>query len=633
MSRRPSITRRDFLNGVAFTAAASFSAFPARGLIAEVNVTDSNTPYPPGLTGMRGNHPGSFDAAHALAWANETPEKKVIDTGEEYDLVIVGGGISGLAAACFFQQKRGRDQRILILENHDDFGGHAKRNEFESDGRMLLGIGGAVNLESPEKYGPIIRDLFDSIGLDLKNLEDSMEPHSYLSSMNTPTGMFLENATGQNKMVIGRWLRAFGGIGDYVSLINQLPLPESERSKIIQLASGDTDYLSGLSIGERAQYLSSTPYHEFLQDKVGLDHLTLPLFEALIRLLTGVGGDGLSANEAFQYGAPGMKSVGWPWKPAEKVLIDEDDAPYHALLFPDGNSSVARLMVRHLIPAVSPGNHNGIDDLVGARFKYDQLDSSDAPVRLRLNSTAIGARQQGDEVKVTYVEHGEPKQVRANHCILACFNSIIPRLCPELPEEQREALKYGVKVPFHWANVVLRVGAPFYEAGAEFFECPDSYFSVVTKSPATTFRDFRPPQGPGEPLVLFMMRSPTPGKEPDLSARDLFRQVRYEMLETPFSTYEGEIRRQLTAMFSAHGFDAERDIEAITVNRWAHGYAYNYLELDDGPFEDGKYPHEIGRRQFGRISIANSDSEARAFLDGAIESGWRAVKEQNYIRD
>jgi spermidine dehydrogenase len=105
------------------------------------------------------------------------------------------------------------------------------------------------------------------------------------------------------------------------------------------------------------------------------------------------------------------------------------------------------------------------------------------------------------------------------------------------------------------------------------------------------------------------------------------------MLETPFSTYEGEIRRQLTAMFSAHGFDAERDIEAITVNRWAHGYAYNYLELDDGPFEDGKYPHEIGRRQFGRISIANSDSEARAFLDGAIESGWRAVKEQNYIRD
>ena len=633
MSRRPSITRRDFLNGVAFTAAASFSAFPPRNLIAQEIAPDSNIPYPPGLTGMRGNHPGSFDAAHPLAWANERPEQKAIDTGEAYDLVVVGGGISGLAAACFFQQKRGRDQRILILDNHDDFGGHAKRNEFESDGRMLLGIGGAVNLESPEKYGSITRDLLDSIGLDLKKLEDGMEPNLYLSSMNEPSGMFLENAGGENKAVIGRWLHAFRGIGDYESLINQLPLPEPERSKIIQLVSGETDYLPGLSIGERAQYLSSTPYHDFLIEKVGLDHSTLPLFEPLMRLLTGVGGDGLSVTEAFEYLAPGMSSVGWPWKLAEKALFDEDEAPYDALLFPDGNSSVARLMVRHLIPAVSPGNHDGIDDLVGARFKYDRLDSSDAPVRLRLNSTAIRARQQGDEVIVTYVENGEPKSVRTNHCVLACFNSIIPRLCPELPEEQKEALKYGVKVPFLWANVVLRDGAPFYASGTEFYECPDSYFSVVTKSPATKFKDFRPPQGPGEPLVLFMMCSPTPKKEPGQSARDLFRQVRYEMLGTPFSTYEREIRQQLTAMLSAYGFDSDRDIEAITVNRWAHGYAYSYLDLDDGPFQDGKYPHEIGQRQFGRISIANSDSEARPFMDGAIEAGWRAVREQNYIRD
>ena len=221
MSRRPSITRRDFLNGVAFTVAASFSAFPVRNVIAQEIAPDSKIPYPPGLTGMRGNHPGSFDAAHPLAWANERPEQKAIDTGEAYDLVVVGGGISGLAAACFFQQKRGRDQRILILDNHDDFGGHAKRNEFEADGRMLLGIGGAVNLESPEKYGSVVRDFLDSIGLDLKKLEEGMEPNLFLSSMNEPTGMFLENAGGENKAVIGRWRHAFRGIGEYESLINQ----------------------------------------------------------------------------------------------------------------------------------------------------------------------------------------------------------------------------------------------------------------------------------------------------------------------------------------------------------------------------------------------------------------------------
>lgn len=268
-----------------------------------------------------------------------------------------------------------------------------------------------------------------------------------------------------------------------------------------------------------------------------------------------------------------------------------------------------------------------MDDIVTAHFDYSKLDVEASPVRLRLNSTAIRARQDGAGVTVTYVQDRKPFRVQAKHCIMACYNSIIPHLCPELPEAQKEGLKYGSKIPLIWTNVVLSDGTPFYKAGAQLYECPNSYFSIVTKAPPTKMADYQAPQTPSDPLVVFMMRSPVPIKEPGQSARDLFRLTRHELLEIPFSTFEREIRGQMTDMFGAHGFDAERDIEAITVNRWAHGYAYEYYGLDDD-FAEGSYPHQVGRRQFGRISIANSDSEAYAYLNGAVDAAWRAAQEQ-----
>ena len=143
------ITRRDFLNGVAVTAGAAlmpwdlFAAQPA----------NSSTYYPPALTGLRGSHVGAFEAAHALRdgtfWQSAgKPE----DTGESYDLIVVGGGISGLAAAHFYRKAAGEKARILILENHDDFGGHAKRNEITAGGRVLVANGGTLAIESPYSY-------------------------------------------------------------------------------------------------------------------------------------------------------------------------------------------------------------------------------------------------------------------------------------------------------------------------------------------------------------------------------------------------------------------------------------------------------------------------------------------------
>ena len=616
-----SIDRRDFLNGVGIAIGASL--LPATITNGVLAAEPSKQYYPPTKTGMRGNHPGSFDAAHPLAWHGGAPQT-YSDTGEEYDLVVVGGGLSGLAAVTFFQQKRGGDARILILDNHDDFGGHAKRNEFISGGHMLLGVGGSLNLESPQNYSKVTMDLLKEIGIDLDTLEKSMDPNYPLVDISgEDAGFFVKTKDGEGKAVLGNWQAALHGQGDYRSLINQLPLAKGEKDKIIRLASGEHDYLEGLSDNERAEYLSSTSYHQFLFDKVGLAAENLQLFDSFSRLLFGVGGDGISALEAFNVGAPGAQSVQKAL--ADVTPSDEGSTTYNSLYFPDGNASVARLMVRKLIPDVAEGS--SMDDITTAEFDYSKLDARTSPVRLRLNSTVVRARQEDDNVTISYVQDGKPARVKAKHCIMACYNSIIPHLCPELPETQKEAMKYGVKVPLIWTNVVLRKGTPFYKAGTQLFECPNSPFTMVTKAPSTKMADYQSPQDPADPLVVFMMGTPVPLKEPGQTARDQLRLARHALLETPFSTFERQIREQLTDLLGAHGFDAERDIEAITVNRWAHGYAYEYYGLDDD-FTEGTYPHQIGRKQFGRISIANSDSEAYAYVNGAVDAAWRAAQEQ-----
>ncbi|MDG1707279.1 MAG: NAD(P)-binding protein [Emcibacteraceae bacterium] len=623
MTKRKNITRRDFLDGVAITATASavgatLPAYAQTGAMA----SSTSAPYPPQVTGMRGNHPGSYDHAHPLAWDGEALQG-AIDTGEEYDLIVVGGGLSGLSAACMWQREKGTDQRILILDNHDDFGGHAKRNEFMVDGHMLLGIGGSVNLENPSEYSDDCVQLLEEVGLDFDKLIKANEGDP-LATLGSTSGIFLKDENGKGTITVGKWRRALHGYDNYQELINKLPIPQSERDKIIKLAGGDWDYLVGLSIMERMEYLDTTTYHQFLLEKVGLAPEHYPLFESLIRVLAGVGGDSLSVQEAILYGAPGLGSVGWPWEIMESLFFGSEDA-FETYMMPDGNASLARLMVRHMIPSIAPGH--SMDNIATAKFDYSKLDEERSSVRIRLNSTAINAKQDGDQVIVRYVKDGKPYSAKAKHSILACYNGIIPHLCPELPEEQKEGLKYQVKMPLVWASVALKDGSVFERAGSSFFECPYGYFTVVTQSPATKLDDYQAPQGPNDPLTVFMMSTPIKNRAEDQTVHDVFRETRYKMLATSFEEIETEIRNQLTDLFGPYGFDAERDIEGIIVNRWAHGYAYEYYGLFDN-FEEGSYPHEIGRKQFGRISIANSDAGAKAYLNVAIDEAWRAVQEQ-----
>ena len=629
------ITRRDFLNGVAI-GAGTILLMPGQLLAQSAGFTATNKfpsdYYPPTLTGMRGSHEGSYEVAHALAWNGQKPAVYQ-ELDEHYDLVVVGAGQSGLAAAWYYQKKMGPTAKILLLDNHDDFGGHAKRNEFHQDGNMVLGLGGAQNIEPMSSYSAMAVELLKDIGVDDHALAamTANTPDDYMlgGKFGASNGMTIP-AAGGHKNLSGNWLEFFHGGQGYGAAVKELPIPEEEQAKLIAFFGGDRDFLDDLSLLEQYRYVKSVSYNQFLTERVGLAEETLPILGAFTRVLLGPAGWNLTVLEALSVGCPGLKAMGWLTNRLSDLAgaFVLGDAPV-AYIFPDGNASVARLLVHKLIPNVAPAM-KGFEDVAISNFNYEALDLDDNSTRLRLNSTVVGVKETAlNHVRVDYVEKGQPFSISADHCILACYNGLIPHLCPEMSDQQKEGLSYGVKVPFVYANVLLKNGRAFAGLDTTFTQCPYDPFQWVSAAPTVTSGGYQPPQSPDRPMAAFMMASPTPADIKGMPARELFRLGRHKIYGTPFKDYEQQIRDQLQGMLGQYGFNHETDITAITVNRIPHGYAYSYLGLDDPDWDEGHAPHEIGRAQFGRISIANSDSEAMPLMQAAFDAAWRAVQEQS----
>ena len=628
------ITRRDFLNGMAIGAGAGL-LMPGQVIgQTTASLASSKLPgdyYPPTLTGMRGSHEGSYEVAHALAWNGQKPSSYE-ELDEHYDLVVVGAGQSGLAAAWYYRKKMGPAARILLLDNHDDFGGHAKRNEFHQDGNMVLGLGGAQNIEPMSSYSAMAIELLKDIGIDDQALAamTANTPDDYMlgGKFGASNGMTIP-AAGGHKNLSGNWLEFFHGGQGYGAAVKELPIPEEEQAKLIAFFGGDRDFLDDLSLLEQYRYVKSVSYNQFLTERVGLAEETLPILGAFTRVLLGPAGWNLTVLEALSVGCPGLKAMGWLTNRLSDLAgaFVLGDAPV-AYIFPDGNASVARLLVHKLIPNVAPAM-KGFEDVAISNFNYEALDLDDNSTRLRLNSTVVGVKETAlNHVRVDYVEKGQPFSISADHCILACYNGLIPHLCPEMSDQQKEGLSYGVKVPFVYANVLLKNGRAFAGLDTTFTQCPYDPFQWVSAAPTVTSGGYQPPQSPDRPMAAFMMASPTPADIKGMPARELFRLGRHKIYGTPFKDYEQQIRDQLQGMLGQYGFNHETDITAITVNRIPHGYAYSYLGLDDPDWDEGHAPHEIGRAQFGRISIANSDSEAMPLMQAAFDAAWRAVEEQ-----
>lgn len=663
------ISRRDFLNGVAVTVGAgliggtaSAASIPAdnqgpsvpgtpplgkgaddstQEALLEQGITPKDPRYyPPILTRMRGNHPGSFEAAHAdkdgAFWNGAAPAE---ETHETYDLVVVGGGISGLAAAYFFRARTGPKARILVLDNHDDFGGHAKRNEFHLDGRMLLMNGGTMSIESPFDYSPEAAGLFADLGIDPPTLQAKCAKPGYYHSLGLRAGVFFDKETfGVDRLVAGEPGRAFSrgeatNAQEWEDFLKKTPLsPEAQRD-IVRLQTAATDYMPGLTELQKKRRLCKMSYKDFLLKVVKVHPDVITFYQTSTWGLYGVGIDAVSALDLWAEGYMGFQGLGLQRVKEPGFLLSftaQGDVvkkkPYY-FHFPDGNASVARLLMRALIPASAPGNT--AEDIVTAKFDYSRLDEDGAPVRIRLNSPVVRVRHVGDpatakEVEIVYAQRHKVYSVRGKVTILACYNEMIPVLCPEMPARQKRALGYGSKVPLIYTTVALKNWRAFQKLGVQNVSCPGMYHNNISLNSVVDIGDYTSPKTPDEPILVHMLRTPC---NPGLPARDQQRMGRFELFRTSFETFERNIRDQMARVLGEGGFDASRDIAAITVNRWSHGYAYEYTPLWDPGWPPGQQPCEIARRRFGRIAVANSDAAAAAYTDQAIDQGSRAVGE------
>ncbi len=618
------ISRRDFLNGVALSLAAGTSLSP---LEAFAQTSGASAHYPPLLTGLRGSHAGSFEIAHAVAMAGAEFGHPDEQTDATYDLVVVGGGISGLAAAYFYLQQEGTDKKVLVIDNHDDFGGHAKRNEFEIDGQELIGYGGSQSLESPGQYSKQAAQLLRDVGIEVDRFYDYFDRDYFQRQGLGPAIYFSREEYGKDQTlpnVMGDFTGKFDS-SDLKKVIGTYPISDESKASLAALLQSEEDYLAGMSNSEKIELLISISYTDFLRDHIGVTEEVITIVRDRVNAYWGFGLDALSALEGWRMDQPG--TFGLDLKLDQDSLWSSEE-PY-IFHFPDGNAGVARALVRALIPDALPGTT--MSELTLGKVDYSRLDHASNGARVRLNSTAVDVRHTPDQshVDVTYIRNGKPERVRGKHVVMACYNSIIPHIVPEVSADQREAIEYAQKTPLVYISVAIHNWRAMAELGCNniYIPKPSLMYSVGLDFPVSV-GDYSYTPSPDHPAVLhgtFLPTTPDQG----LTQKEQNHLGQKRIFGMSFNDYESQVIRQLDGALGRAGFDVERDIAALTVNRWPHGYAYEYNDLFD-PHEYGPEngPHIAGRAQIGRISIANSDSSAYAYVDGAIDAAWRAVNEQ-----
>ena len=615
------ITRRDFVQGAAVAAGAALQAgaLGSSGLANASAAVSAGAQrmtiadYPPVKTGMRGSHPGAYEIAHALARDGaKFPEPKY--TEEHYDLIVVGAGISGLAAAHYYQKRFGADSKILLLENHDDFGGHAKRNEFHQSGEMVLSMGGTHNLEW-WSFSKTVNAFMQEHGVDCKGMRKQMEFAYGRDAPNSPAMWFDETTYGVNRLVTNFNLSAKLTTED----IDKIPISDAGRDSLKRFYDSAPS-LEDWTEAEAEDQLSSISYPDFLRQYGGLTEDAVQLFDKEEHGSWGLEMRAISAAEAMWEGYPGAHLFGEDWS--------EDSFGYPVAMWPDGNASLVRLMVAKLVPQSAP--NATAENVAMTQFDYSALDRENANVRLRLNSTVIGVDNIDQGVSVTYASsEGELKQVSARHSVLACYHSIIPHLCPAMSDKQKAALKYQVKVPMILTNVLLRNSQALDKLGVDAVSCPGRLHARLFLFKGLHTGGYRRPDTADEAVSLVFWGSVSP-PEDAVDIRSQLRGSRQKLLELSFEDFEREVRTVLDGLLGPAGFDVAEDILAITVNRWPHGYAYEYMQLWDPEWESGEAPHEIARQPFGSITIANADAGASAYTHVAIDQAYRAVADLSH---
>ncbi|MEW9554614.1 FAD-dependent oxidoreductase [Nonomuraea sp. NPDC050783] len=487
-------------------------------------------------------------------------------TGERYDLVVVGGGLSGVSAAYEWLRRR-PGASVLVLDNHDEIGGQARRARFHRQGALGgagtgpagTGLAGA-RLVTPEP------GLVDAVMCD-------------------------EESFGADTLVR---LTA-----DWVA---RLPIAARARDDLRRLRHGPPDWFPGLPAEAKQERLAGLTYSAFLLQVCGAH----PDVERFCRSMScpewGYDTRALGAIDAWGTGYPGFAGLGLEKgkpsrynSPTVRKQWGIGDPDVH--LFPEGNQALVRAMVNRMLP--DPGS----PDRPGDRARF------------RLSSPVVSVRDGEGAARVAYFDGHRVRSVEAGSVVLACWSAVIPYLVPELPAPQREALGEAVRVPLLHASVRVRDWNAWRRAGVRRVRWTGAYWSLI---------ELDPPGRPGGPAEVHLLATPC---RAELGPRAGAVAGRRELIRTPYEVLERTIREQLTRLLGPAGFDPAADVEEITVNRWGHGNAPEYCRPWHAFYPDGPFPAEVARRRFGRIAIAGSDAASAARADAAVTAAFRAVEE------
>lgn len=625
-----SITRRDFLNGVALTigavgigglSACGENNAPPTNKNEPTNATPTATApepnYPPSKLGMRGNHDGSFEVAHDLSWKKTQYDLTTATDKGEYDLVVVGAGISGLVSAYEFK-KHNPDGKILILDNHDDFGGHAKRQEITFDGGMRITYGGSESFDSPKaNFNQDITALMQELGIDYTKFEQFFD-----QKFNERHG--LTNSTFFNKAVFGQSKIINHALeqGDkFKDAIANAPLSDDDRAVLIELVENPKDYLGDMPKPQRESFLSGISYDHFLKTYVKASAGVMNVLQDICLEYWGFGIDHLSAYDAVGEGYPATANLG--------VAVEEYHSEPYIYHFPDGNASVARLLVKALIPNVSTSTDyekmSAMEAIVLDKFNYDNLDKDDQLVQLRLNATCVSAKNANNKVELGYSLNNQLYKVTAKHAIMAGNHRLIPHLIPEMGDQTKQAFAKNVKIPLIYAKILVKNWQAFKTLGTRHLYCPKAPYVLTMLDYPVSMGGYECAKNPDEPIIVHLVRIPVPyGTGKDL--REACQIGRREVYEKSFADLEKQAIDQLSEIYELANDTLKDKILAVSVHRWSHGYSYEQNILYDSDKDTESTLAQV-QKAIGNIHFANSDADWEPYMHGAINQGFRAVRE------
>jgi spermidine dehydrogenase len=712
--KKDGITRRDFLDGMAISAAGLAAAAASPYLTGAEAALAAHSPspglppgyYPPTATGLTGQpdavvekiykidgRPDADAAAAHSAKGGPGVHGPVRESGEVYDCVVVGAGASGLAAAKFYRDRFGPDSKILLLDPLPDFGGHSHRNEFHvpnaaagGSDLMILRNGGTVNLDSigawnqpagglldiPGSYGQPALDMLAFCGVDYDNFPSSSGPGIPSSYGLRQMLLFPAADWGQEKLAQNRKPTEPNDPAGWTAFVDRLPYSQAAKDAIVRIQTDSTtDWLEAkhgpMSVDEKLHLLTRITYKQYLVDYVGAPEEAIVQYQRTSHGLFGAGVQAVSAADVWLLGQPGFDGLGLPDPEGltfpgigRTPQMDNMAGSDPSRAWPDGNTSLLRLLVSKLIPASFPsvdGGRPNQENIVNAVCDYTRLDRSGNDVRIRLNSLVTGVKpaKPGRLAEIDYVpvggngngnghDHGHRhgrlvgSRVRARHVVMACWNRVTAHLVDDLPRAQVKDLCYARKVPLIYGRAALNN----WQAWA------DAKISSVSPRGKSLFWDstslsagarfggaYGPtPNTPDAPASLSFTVVPNdPLRTPQIAAYESGREI---LLGMSFADLENALIDVIDRSVNASGgdFEPERDMSAIAINRWNYGYAHELTSVWDpslyGPVAE--QPHVKGRVPFRNVAIANSDSGAMAYTHSAISEGYRAVQDLPAIK-